>query len=118
MSRIRRLSSCCGLERASRAQAQVESTERRFGWVQVASAKLRIACAAVFCAYSAIEDSRQSEMIPIEKGLPAAGQHVIVVCRRFRLLGCRDEKGVWREARRPAEELKDVIGLHELGSGE
>jgi len=32
-------------------------------------------------------------MIPIEKGLPAAGQNVIVVCRQFRLLGYRDEKG-------------------------
>ena len=67
---------------------------------------------------AAIEDSRQLEMIPIEKGLPAAGQNVIVVCRKFRLLGYRDEKGIWREARRPAEELKDVIGWHELGSGE
>jgi hypothetical protein len=57
-------------------------------------------------------------MIPIEKGLPAAGQNVIVVCRQFRLLGYRDEQGVWREVRRPAENLKDVIGWVELAPGE
>ena len=59
-------------------------------------------------------DSSKSEVIPLDKELPAPGKSVVVVCERFRLLGHRDERGVWREDRRPKEELKDVIGWHEV----
>src|SRR6185503_1009604 len=62
----------------------------------------------------AVKGSRQSEVIPVERDLPAIGKKVIVVCKQFRLLGYRDAKGVWREDRRPAEELRDVIGWNEL----
>ena len=65
-----------------------------------------------------VKGTQQSEVIPIERALPAIDQKVIVVCKRFRLLGYRDEKGVWREEQRPAQELKDVIGWHELDSRE
>ncbi len=50
-------------------------------------------------------DQPKSEVIAIDQGLPAAGQRVIVVCREFRLLGYRDEKGIWRGERRPDEVL-------------
>ena len=62
--------------------------------------------------------TQQPEVIPIEKALPPIGKRAIVVCRQFRLLGYRDEKGVWREESRPTEELEDVIGWHELEPGE
>src|SRR5436189_4765133 len=69
-----------------------------------------------FCdGISSVEGTGQSEMIPIWDGLPPADKKVIVVCRRFRLLGYRDDKGTWRDERRPDEELGDVIGWHELG---
>jgi hypothetical protein len=65
-----------------------------------------------------VADASVSKVIPIDEGLPAAGKRVTVVCRQFRLLGYRDEKGIWREERRPAEELEDVMGWQELGWGE
>ena len=82
------------------------------------SAKLRIPCAAPFRYRRGMKAPQQPEVIPIDKELPAVGKKVIVVCRQFKLSGYRDEKGVWREDRRAARELKDVIGWHEFGLGE
>ena len=63
-----------------------------------------------------MKDPYQSEVIPIDQELPPSGKKVIVVCRRFRHLGYRDEKGIWREDSRPTKELEDVIGWHECDS--
>jgi hypothetical protein len=59
-------------------------------------------------------DDSTSEVIALDQELPAPWKSVVVVCQQFRLLGYRDEKGIWRESRRPKEELKDVPGWHEV----
>jgi hypothetical protein len=63
-----------------------------------------------------VKGPRQSEIIPVERTLPAIGQKVLVVCKKFRLLGYRDARGVWREVRQPAAELEEVIAWQELES--
>jgi hypothetical protein len=62
---------------------------------------------------ASVKDPYQSEMIPIDQELPPVGKKVIVVCRQFKLLAYRDQKGVWREDRRPGKELEDVLGWQE-----
>ena len=66
---------------------------------------------------SDVKNTLHPGVTPVDKGLPPTGKKVIVVCRECRLLGYLDEKGVWREERRPAEELQDVVGWYEVGVG-
>jgi hypothetical protein len=63
-------------------------------------------------------DAAQSEMISVCRALPAPGHRVIVFCRRFKLLGYRDEEGNWREERHPDYELKDVVSWRDLSLAE
>jgi hypothetical protein len=73
---------------------------------------------ADMCVIEAVPALSKTEVISPAQALPAPGQRVIAVCREFRVLGFRDEQGIWREERHPDNALKDVLGWQELGLAE
>jgi len=84
------------------------------------SGRLRIPWATAFSDTdtASMADPSRSEVISACRALPAPGHRVIVFCRRFKLLGYRDEKGIWREERHPECELKDVVSWRDLSLAE